>query len=192
VSRLRPAVFIDRDGTLITERSYLADPEGVTLVPGAVEALAELRRAGFALVTVTNQSGIARGLYREADYHAVADRVVEVLDEAGVPPDDVQYCPHHPDVTGPCDCRKPATGMYLRSAALLGLDPAASYYVGDKLTDVLPAIALGGRGILVRTGYGAEHEGSVPPGVRVADDLRAAARLIVEDGVEDRVEDPRR
>ncbi len=181
MSELRPAVFIDRDGTLITERSYLAHPDGVELVPGAVEALSELRRAGFALVTVTNQSGIARGLYREADYHAVANRVAEVLDEAGVPPDDAQYCPPHPDVTGPCDCRKPATGMYLRSAALLGLDPAASYYVGDKVTDVLPALALGGRGILVRTGYGAEHETAVPPEVRVADDLRAAARLIVGD-----------
>jgi D-glycero-D-manno-heptose 1,7-bisphosphate phosphatase len=192
LSRLRPAVFIDRDGTLITERSYLADPEGVALVPGAAEALAELRRGGFALVTVTNQSGIARGLYREADYHAVAARVADVLEGAGVPLDDVQYCPHHPDVTGPCDCRKPATGMYLRSAALLGVDPAASYYVGDKVTDVLPAIVLGGRGILVRTGYGAEHESAVPPGVRVADDLRAAARLIVQDRVEDQVEDPRR
>ena len=177
----RPAVFIDRDGTLITERSYLARPDGVELVPGAVEALRALRRAGFALVTVTNQSGIARGLYGEADYHAVADRVARLLDDAGVPPDDVRYCPHHPDVTGPCDCRKPATGMYLRSAALLGVDTAASYYVGDKLTDVLPAITLGGRGILVRTGYGTEHERSVPPGVRVADDLPAAARLILED-----------
>jgi D-glycero-D-manno-heptose 1,7-bisphosphate phosphatase len=178
---LRPAVFIDRDGTLITERDYLADPDGVELVPGAAEALSRLRAAGYALVTVTNQSGIARGLYRESDYHAVADRVAKVLDEAGVPPDDVQYCPHHPEVTGPCDCRKPATGMYLRSAALLGLDPAASYYVGDKVTDVLPAIALGGRGILVRTGYGAEHEGGIPAEVRVADDLRAAADLILAD-----------
>ena len=174
-------MFIDRDGTLITERSYLAHPDGVELVPGAVAALRDLRQAGFAIVTVTNQSGIAHGLYREADYHAVADRLAKILDEAGVPPDDVQYCPHHPDVTGPCDCRKPGTGMYLRSAALLGLDPAASWYVGDKLTDVLPAITLRGRGILVRTGYGKEHEGAVPPGVSVVDDLRAAAALILGD-----------
>jgi len=189
VSRLRPAVFIDRDGTLITERSYLANPDEVELVPGAASALHDLRQAGFALVTVTNQSGIARGLYREADYHAVADRVAKVLDEAGVPPDDVQYCPHHPDVTGPCECRKPGTGMYLRAAALLGLDLAVSYYVGDKITDVLPALALGGRGILVRTGYGREHEGALPAGMRVADDLRAAADLILADRV---LGDPRR
>jgi D-glycero-D-manno-heptose 1,7-bisphosphate phosphatase len=183
VSALRPAVFIDRDGTLITERSYLAHPDGVELTPGALGALRDMRRAGFALVSVTNQSGIARGLYREADYHAVADRLAKILDDAGVPLDDVQYCPHHPDVTGPCDCRKPGTGMYLRSAKLLGLDPAASYYVGDKVTDVLPALTLGGRGILVRTGYGAEHEEAVPRGIRVVDDLRAAANLILADCV---------
>lgn len=177
----RPAVFIDRDGTLITERDYLADPEGVELVPGALSALADLKQAGFALVTVTNQSGIALGIYDESDYHAVAARLAEVLERAGVPPDGVEYCPHHPDVTGPCDCRKPGTGMYLRAAAELGLDPKGSYYVGDKVTDVLPALELGGRGILVRTGYGREHERTVPAGVRVAADLRAAADLILAD-----------
>ena len=178
---VRPAVFIDRDGTIIEEKSYLADPEGVSLVPGTVSALADLRAAGFPVVIVTNQSGIALGLYAESDYHSVAARLVRVLEEAGVPPDSVQYCPHHPDVTGPCGCRKPATGMHLRAAAELGLDPVRSYYVGDKITDVLPALELGGRGILVRTGYGREHEGAVPAGVRVADDLRAAADMILAD-----------
>jgi D-glycero-D-manno-heptose 1,7-bisphosphate phosphatase len=81
---LRPAVFVDRDGTIIAERAYLADPAGVELVPGALEALVSLRDAGFALVTVTNQSGIARGLYGEADYHAVAARLAEVLAAGGV------------------------------------------------------------------------------------------------------------
>lgn len=176
---LRPAVFVDRDGTIIEERSYLADPAGVALVPGTVSALADLRAAGFPVVIVTNQSGIALGLYDESDYRAVAARIVQVLEEAGVPPAAVQYCPHHPDVTGPCACRKPATGMHLRAAAELGLDTASSYYVGDKVTDVLPALALGGRGILVRTGYGREHESAVPPGVTVVDDLRAAADLIL-------------
>ena len=178
---LRPAVFVDRDGTIIEERSYLADPEGVALVPGTVSALADLRAAGFPVVIVTNQSGIAHGLYAESDYHAVAARLQRVLEEAGVPPSGVHYCPHHPDVTGPCACRKPATGMHLRAAAELGLDLAHSYYVGDKVTDVLPALALGGRGILVRTGYGREHESDVPAGVTVVDDLRAAADLILAD-----------
>ncbi|HSH76894.1 MAG TPA: HAD-IIIA family hydrolase [Longimicrobiales bacterium] len=176
---LRPAVFLDRDGTLIVERSYLADPDAVALVPGVPSALADLRSAGLALVTVTNQSGIARGLYTEEEYRAVAARIDEILTEAGAPVDATEYCPHHPDVTGPCDCRKPGTGMHRRAAAALGLDLARSYYVGDKVTDVLPARELGGQGILVRTGYGREQEGSAPEGTWVAEDLREAADLIL-------------
>lgn len=177
---LRPAVFIDRDGTLITERSYLADPDGVELVPGTLEALHDLRAATFALVVVTNQSGVARGLYREEDYHAVAARVNEVLAEGGVSVDRTEFCMHHPEVTGPCDCRKPGTGMHVRAASALGIDLARSYFIGDKVTDVLPARALGGQGILVRTGYGAEQEHSAPEGAWIADDLGDATRLILE------------
>jgi len=177
---LRRAVFIDRDGTLITERSYLANPDGVELIPGAVEALSDLRAAGFVLVAVTNQSGIARGLYREEDYHAVAARVDERLAEGGVAVDRTEFCMHHPEVTGPCDCRKPGTGMHVRAAEALGIDFEGSYFIGDKVTDILPARALGGQGILVRTGYGREQERSVPEGAWVADDLHDAARLILE------------
>ena len=178
---LKPAVFIDRDGTLIRERDYLADPSGVELVPGAAGALARLRDAGFALVVVTNQSGIARGYYTLDDYKAVAARFDQVLEEAGVSIDMTRYCEHHPDVSGPCECRKPGTGMYLDAAGGLGLDPERSYYVGDKVADVLPALTLGGRGILVRTGYGSEQEGSAPDAVAVVDDFGAAAELIVEE-----------
>jgi len=182
VTSLRPAVFVDRDGTLIVERSYLADPEGVVLVPGAVGALQALRAAGYALVLVTNQSGIALRLYGEDDYRAVARRLEEMLARAGLALDAVEYCPHHPDVGGRCGCRKPETGMHRRAAASLGLDLARSFYVGDKATDVRPALELGGMGILVRTGYGLEQEASVPAGARVVDDLAAAARLILEEG----------
>ncbi len=178
---LRPAVFLDRDGTIIEERSYLADPAGVALVPGTVSALTDLRSAGFALVIVTNQSGVALGLYGEADYTAVAARLTQMLAAVGVTLDAVEHCFHHPDVTGPCDCRKPGTGMHRRAAAALGIDLTRSYCIGDKPKDVIAAGALGGRGILVRTGYGAEHESSVPEGVRVVDDLRAAADLILQD-----------
>jgi D-glycero-D-manno-heptose 1,7-bisphosphate phosphatase len=173
-----PAVFIDRDGTLLREASYVDDPEGVELIPGTAEALRELRDAGFRLVTVTNQSGIARGMYTEDDYHSVARRLTERLDELDSPVDETYYCPHHPDVGGPCGCRKPGTGMHVRAAAELGIDLRSSYYVGDKVTDVLPALELGGQGILVRTGYGAKHEGRVPPDVWVVDDLRAAVERI--------------
>lgn len=175
----RPAVFLDRDGTLIGERYYLSDPDGVAFIPGAVEALRALRDEGYALVVVTNQSGIARGLYSLDDYHTVAARLDEMLEAEGVPVDATYFCPHHPDVTGPCACRKPDTGMYLQASVELGIAPRSSWYIGDKITDVLPAFALGGRGILVRTGYGRELEDAVPPGVAVVADLGAAARLIL-------------
>jgi len=176
---LRSAVFLDRDGTIITERTYLADPEGVELLPGVVGAMKRLREAGFALVLVTNQSGIARGLYTLSDYRAVAARLMRVLAQAGVRPDDVQFCPHRLEETGPCECRKPGTGMYRRAGDRLGIDFKASYYVGDKVTDVLPASELGGQGILVRTGYGEEHEDTVASDVWVEDDLAAAATRIL-------------
>lgn len=178
----RPAVFLDRDGTIIAERSYLSDPDGIELIPGAVDAMKRLRDAGYALVVVTNQSGIARGLYTLGDYHAVAARLEEELAARGVIADETHFCPHHPDATGPCDCRKPDTGMYRRAGESLGIDYRASYFVGDKVTDVLPALELGGRGILVRTGYGREHEADAPEGVWVVDDIGQAAERIDDDG----------
>jgi len=174
-----PAVFLDRDGTLIRERDYLADPEGVQFVPGALEALARLRAAGMPYVIVTNQSGIARGLYTLDDYHRVAARVLELLEEAGVPPLDVRFCPHHPEFTGPCECRKPATGMYRAAATEHGLDPTRSFYVGDKVTDVLPARELGGVGVLVRTGFGIESEAEIGDGAVVVDDVSGAIELVL-------------
>ena len=172
-------MFLDRDGTLIQEREYLADPDALEFVPGALEALERLRSAGMPYVVVTNQSGIARGLYTLDDYHRVNDRMLERLKEAGVPPLDVKFCPHHPDFTGDCECRKPATGMYRDAATEHGLDPTRSFYVGDKPTDVQPAAELGGAGILVRTGYGAESEAEVERRVAVVDDVSAAIDLVL-------------
>lgn len=178
----RRAVFLDRDGTIIQEKVYLADPEGVDLVPGAVDAMRALRDAGYALVVVTNQSGIARGLYTLDEYRSVAARLDEVLARSDVVVDRTEFCPHHPEFTGPCSCRKPGTGMYVRAADALGIDLASSYFVGDKITDVRPALELGGTGILVRTGYGGEVAAEAPPDVWVVDDLAAAARRILEGG----------
>jgi D-glycero-D-manno-heptose 1,7-bisphosphate phosphatase len=175
---LRPAVFVDRDGTLLEERDYLASPDDVELVPGTIEALGRLRRSGFLVVVVTNQSGIARGLYTEGDYRAVASRVDEILDEAGVIPDGTEYCPHHPDFTGPCECRKPAAGMHRRAARALGIDLRRSFFVGDKLSDVAVADTVGGKGVLVLTGYGRDHLSAVGPDVRIEPDFPSAARWI--------------
>lgn len=167
----RAAVFLDRDGTLIREREYLADPEGVALLEGVPEALRRLKAAGFVLVVVTNQSGIARGFYSLEDYQAVARRVDELLEREGALPDATYFCPHHPDFTGPCECRKPGTGMYRKAVRELNVNLGASYFVGDRVKDVLPALVLGGTGILVRTGYGADEEEDLPVGTRAEDTL---------------------
>jgi D-glycero-D-manno-heptose 1,7-bisphosphate phosphatase len=174
----RAAVFLDRDGTLIQEMEYLAHPDGVALLPGAAEGLRLLRDAGFALVVITNQSGIGRGLYGLEDYHAVARRLEELLEGEGVRVQGTYFCPHHPDADGVCECRKPSTGLFRAAAKELELDLARSYFVGDRIRDLLPARALGGTGILVRTGYGAQEEPGVEVDVRVEDDLLAAARWI--------------
>ena len=181
---LWPGVFLDRDGTLVEERHFLANPEDAVLIETVPKALADLRAAGFKLVVVTNQSGIARGLYTESDYHAVAKRIDKLLDEAGANVDGTFYCPHHPDFTGPCECRKPLTGMYRQAAEVLGIDLAGSYFVGDKVSDVLPALELGGAGVLVRTGYGSEEESRIPDGVTVVDHVGDVARFITQVAVD--------
>lgn len=176
----RPAVFLDRDGTLIVERDYLRDPAGIEFLPGALDALVRLREAGWPYVIVTNQSGIARGRITPDEYRAVAARLQALLERAGVPPLATHHCPHHPSFSGACACRKPGTAMHRAAAANHELDLARSFYIGDKVADVLPALELGGTGILVRTGYGREQEPDVPPGTRVADDLTGAVALVLE------------
>lgn len=174
----RRAVFADRDGTIIEDHHYIADPARVTLIPGAAEALLRLRGMGFALVIVTNQSGIGRGLYTLADYHRVAAEVERQLSGAGIVMDGTYFCPDAPGGDPDKTCRKPSPVIYRRAAADLGLATAGSYYIGDKRSDVLPARTLGGTGILVRTGHGAEHEPEVGESFQVVDDLAAAAALI--------------
>lgn len=147
----RRALFADRDGTLIRDAHYLRDPALVELLPGAAPLLRAFAEAGWAVVVVTNQSGIAQGLVSQDDYHAVDARFQALLAEQGVTVDATKYCPHHPDVTGPCGCRKPGTLMYEEAAAALGLDLAASVYVGDRFRDVAPALAKHGRGFLIRS-----------------------------------------
>ena len=161
---LRRAAFLDRDGTIMVERGFLADPTGVELIAGAAGALRALRDAGYALVVVTNQSGIARGYYGLQDFRAVQARLEELLAEEGIRLDGVYLCPHHPDFGEPCDCRKPRTGLYRQAADELGLDLAHSLFIGDRLSDVQAAHQLGGTGILLRTGYGDAIAADLPPG----------------------------
>jgi D-glycero-D-manno-heptose 1,7-bisphosphate phosphatase len=149
---LRPAVFLDRDGTLIEDVGYPRDPEAVRLLDGAPEALAALRRAGFALVVVSNQSGIGRGLVSREEADAVHARFVRELQARGVELDDVRYCPHAPEEA--CACRKPAAGLLLDSARELGLDLDRSFMVGDKPADVEAGRTAGCRTVLFGGDWG--------------------------------------
>lgn len=176
--RKRAAAFIDRDGTLIVERGDLGSPDGVELIPGSVDAVRRLRQAGLTIVLVTNQSGIARGLFTVDDFHAVQARMLDLLTAQGVALDKVYFCPHHPDVDGPCGCRKPAPGMYRQAEAALGVDLARSYYVGDRWRDVAVTEEVGGMPFLVRTGAGGA---GAPEGFETVRDLAEAADRILAD-----------
>lgn len=146
---LRPAVFLDRDGTLILDRHYLAHPDGVALLPGAGDALARLNAAGAFAVLATNQSGIGRGYFGEAEYQAVHARLVADLAAHGARLDASYHAPSHEDTGDPDADRKPGAGMYLRAAREHGLDLAQSWWVGDRPRDVEPAGRFGGRGVLI-------------------------------------------
>jgi D-glycero-D-manno-heptose 1,7-bisphosphate phosphatase len=176
----RAAVFLDRDGTIIEDVGYLADPGGVRLLPGAAGAIARLNRTGRAVVVVTNQSGIARALLTEDEYLSTEHRLDALLQAEGARLDAHYYCPHHPDLGGPCPCRKPGTLLFERAAEELGLDLQSSWWIGDRLRDILPAETLGGHGILVLTGDGMK-EASLPEArrFRIAADLDAAAESVV-------------
>jgi len=180
VTGARPAVFLDRDGTLLVDPGYLRRPEDVRLLPGAAEAVARLNRGHLLVVIVTNQSGMARGLYGVAEFAAVQHRLTDLLATHGARIDGTYYCPHHPDVSGACGCRKPGVRLFEEAAAALGIDFRRSWFVGDKASDVEPAFALGGRGLLVETGEGSHHAAAARAlGVPVVPDLAAAADRIL-------------
>src|SRR5437762_12894008 len=128
------AVFLDRDGTIIEDSGYVHEPGKVKLLPGAAQAIKQLNEHGFLTITVSNQSGIARGLYTVADYHAVQRRLGELLAGHQAHLDASYFCPHHPDVTGPCDCRKPGTKLFEEARAALGIDFTRSFFIGDRLS----------------------------------------------------------
>ena len=159
----RPAVFLDRDGTIVSERDYLRSVSEMRLLPGAALAIRQLNRAGFAVVIATNQSGVARGLLSESDLEHIHRVLRERLGRRGAKLDGIYYCPHHPAAAlrryrRRCRCRKPSPGLLLRAARELGLDLARSFAVGDSARDLAAGRRAGCRTVLVRTGYGRETE----------------------------------
>ena len=182
-----PAVFLDRDGTLIEEVGYLDRKERVKLYPWSIDAIRVLNRAGFRVVLVSNQSGVARGFFGEEVVSDVHRHIAGLLAAGGARIDAYYYCPHHPDgkvkdYAVACDCRKPARGMVDRAVRELAVDPARSVVVGDRWLDVELARAVGARGVLVRTGYGITEEVKPRPPLvadAVVDNLIAAVGWIL-------------
>lgn len=173
----RPAAFIDRDGTLVEEVNYLSKVEDLQLFPSTAEAINLLKRHGFRVVVVTNQSGIGRNMYSESEMHSIHDEMQHQLDGAI---DAFYFCPHLPDEG--CRCRKPALGMIEDAVSELNIELEGSWMIGDKKIDVETGQNAGISSALVLTGYGAKHLGSVErePEI-VASDLLDAVRRIVQD-----------
>lgn len=176
----RPAVFLDRDNTIIADPGYLHEPARVELLRNAAAGLKAMATAGWPLVIISNQSGIARGLFSEREYHAVMSRLRDLLEPFGVTFAADYFCPHLESITGPCACRKPGTLLFRRAAQDLELDLVKSWYLGDRWRDVQPALALGGHGLLI--GSPPRDADEPAEGARAdvarAKDLVEAARIV--------------
>jgi len=181
------AVFLDRDGTINREVHHLNRVEQLELLTGAAEAIRRLNAAGFAVVVVTNQAAVARGLLSEAGLTEIHAALATLLAAAGARLDAIYYCPHHPTAGAgalgvDCSCRKPKAGALHRAARELGVDLGRSFLVGDQRSDLEAGRAAGCRTLLVRTGYGAETETALGTAERpdhVASDLLEAAAWIL-------------
>ena len=184
----RPALFLDRDGVIVEEVHYLTHPSQLSLIPGSAEPIALLNRNRVLVVVVTNQAGVARGLYSRSRIGEIHSRLDSLLAEHGAHIDRYYYCPHHPTkglhpYRTACECRKPRPGMLLRAAAELHLDLSRSYMVGDRMSDLEAGSNAGCRPILVKTGYGGAvarslgRDGLTPH--YVADNLSEAVRFCI-------------
>ena len=182
-----PAVFLDRDGTLIEEVGYLDRVDRVALYPWSIDAVRALNRAGLRVVMVSNQSGVARGFFSEAVVEEVHRHIADLLEAGGARIDAYYYCPHHPDgkvtrYAQACDCRKPARGLVDRAVREFQIDPARSFVVGDRWLDIALARAVSAKGVLVRTGYGVTEESRPPENLTadaIADNLIEAVGWIL-------------
>ena len=172
-THLAPTVFLDRDGTLIEEVGYLSHLDRIALYPWSIESVKLLNRAGFKVVVVTNQAGVARGLFDE-DFIDEAHRFLDQkFGDGGAMIDKFYYCPHHPEASVEayrceCDCRKPKAGMLWKAAQELQLELSHSFVIGDRLSDLRLGQAVGARSLLVRTGYGETTARELTDDVEVA------------------------
>lgn len=173
------AIFLDRDGTLNVEKGYLHSWAEWEWLPGVQKGLSKLARAGFLLVIVSNQSGIARGYYSEKEWHKLCAAINNDLKKSGTTINAFYFCPHHPAITGPCDCRKPAAGMLLTASRDLNINLAVSWLIGDKASDIAAARKANVKPVLVETGYGILEKKLLSPSVPVCNDFSKAVDLIL-------------
>ncbi|MFW9877981.1 MAG: D-glycero-beta-D-manno-heptose 1,7-bisphosphate 7-phosphatase [Candidatus Thorarchaeota archaeon] len=152
------AIFLDRDGVINKEVSYLSNPENFKFIKGSIEALKILKNKGFLLIIITNQAGIARGFFTKETLEVIHNKMKKILKQKNVQLDDIYYCPHHPDFTGPCNCRKPNPGMILEAQLNYNIDLNNSYMVGDTLNDIETGKAAKCKTVLVLTGYGKKEQ----------------------------------
>jgi len=141
------AAFIDRDGTMVFDKHYLADPRGLEIIPTVPEGIKKFNDANIPVIVITNQSGIARGKFDEATLELIHQRLFEILEDSGAIVNGLYYCPHMPDAG--CDCRKPKPGMLLRAKNEHGFDLAKSYVIGDRMIDIEMAHSVGAIGVIV-------------------------------------------
>ncbi len=187
---MKKAIFLDRDGTLNVDVGYLHQLKDLELFPYTVDALRLLKRAGYELIVVTNQSGMAQGLIAPGFVEQCHDEMRRRLQAGGADLDALYFCPHHPRGSVPgldveCRCRKPLPGMIEDAIRDRGIDPKASWVIGDKWLDVNLGRGVGARSILVRTGWGAEQEEKRPAGQQVdavCDNLMHAVSVILAEG----------
>jgi len=184
ISLMRKAAFLDRDGVINVDRGYLYRWEDFEFVPGAVDAMRALHEAGYLLVVVTNQSGIARGMYTEQDFRVLSQRMCAFLAEHGAPIAGVFHCPHHPSGQVPalardCECRKPLPGLLLQARDALSLDLASSMLVGDKASDILAARRAGvARAYRVSSRYASDVADPVEADAEFGDLARCVAAVL--------------
>lgn len=184
--KLPAAVFLDRDGTVMEDAHYIKSPAQVRLIPGAGAAVRRINDAGVPVIIVTNQSGIARGIFSVKDYEAVRGHFESLLREEGAHIDASYYCPHLPDDPPVCNCRKPRTQMFEQAISDFRLNPAEVAYVGDRWRDVVASKTLGGRGIMIQSPEtrDEDRQRAKQDGIETAADLSEAVRMLF-DGLTD-------
>jgi D-glycero-D-manno-heptose 1,7-bisphosphate phosphatase len=180
VKRRPDAVFLDRDGTVMEDAHYIKSPDQVRLIPGAAAAVKRINDANVPAIVITNQSGIARGIFKLEDYEAVRQHFESLLEAEGAHIDASYFCPHHPTTTGECDCRKPGTAMFEAAIRDFKLDPKNVAYIGDRWRDVAASKKLGGRGIMISSHMTTDEDRrkAQGDGIETAASLGAAVEML--------------